>query len=682
MVTFKPQPPKENIDIWNTRLPIEATWGIYARQSTPAQLINNTESTEMQTEDLNQWLLTRGVAEERILLFDADLGVSGTLRIDQRTGLQELVGYIEADEIKAVLVYLVSRLFRDQTGVQYNTFANICKEHNCILITADGMIFNFNNPMHLKMFRYLAEMAAEFIPQQIHYLNAAQLRKARKGYYAGWGVVPSGYIVDYCKDNKTYQKLIVYLPHAKKVIWIFKRFFELGGNIMQLRREVLDMPYVFPAFGSEVDQRNITHWKRRLLPGGGYSLSRSGLEKLLTNPVYIGWWIVQGDVISRNNHERVLDEEEEYLFWYAFERLAPYTTEGKLNTNREIQPKRYFQKDTKPPQFGELKERLIPVSPYTKVFTHLTHGTQHYCIVPPARTSYSHTGYMEMEAHLIDRAFEDLFFDHLRQSRDFEVYKRWIASETQKQQQQLANLTHQLNQIAIQQQAAMKEILDTQTRIIAQAQSEEERKQLEQETEPLLNMWREELTNYLSLKQELSQKKEHLQQSQELRQAEQYADFQTELAKLIPIWHTKPLRLRIEFVNLFVKEAILEVVATHFVRLTVYWSYPMWEPDTSYIRRKRGVLPYWTEEERDTIKQYYPTSKRQRLLQLLPHKSWDAIRTEASNLGTRRNLFEKCEIPHNLTWADWQFMQAQAIQTEVSNTNVVTRSHSKRATSY
>src|SRR6266699_1237530 len=208
MVTFKPQPPKENIDIWNTRLPIEATWGIYARQSTPAQLINNTESTEMQTEDLNQWLLTRGVAEERILLFDADLGVSGTLRIDQRTGLQELVGYIEADEIKAVLVYLVSRLFRDQTGVQYNTFANICKEHNCILITADGMIFNFNNPMHLKMFRYLAEMAAEFIPQQIHYLNAAQLRKARKGYYAGWGVVPSGYIVDYCKDNKTYQKLI------------------------------------------------------------------------------------------------------------------------------------------------------------------------------------------------------------------------------------------------------------------------------------------------------------------------------------------------------------------------------------------------------------------------------------------------------------------------------------------
>src|SRR2546421_2522895 len=134
MGTFKPRQQKEEQnDIWYPPLPLDVMWGIYARQSTQAQLIKNAESTEMQTDDLIAWLVARGKQDGRWKLFDADLGLSGTLRIDQRTGLQELVERIIADEIKAVLVYQISRLFRDDTGVQYNTFANICKEHNYAL---------------------------------------------------------------------------------------------------------------------------------------------------------------------------------------------------------------------------------------------------------------------------------------------------------------------------------------------------------------------------------------------------------------------------------------------------------------------------------------------------------------------------------------------------------------------
>src|SRR5205814_9835224 len=72
-------------------------------------------------------------------------------------------------------------LFRsDLTGIQYNTFADDCKQHNCILVTAhDGMLFYFNNPIHLKMFRFLAEAAAEYLQQQIGLLHEARLRRAR-----------------------------------------------------------------------------------------------------------------------------------------------------------------------------------------------------------------------------------------------------------------------------------------------------------------------------------------------------------------------------------------------------------------------------------------------------------------------------------------------------------------------
>src|SRR5712691_11015322 len=140
VINPEPQPTPEN-DMWYSSIPLHVMWGIYARQSTLVQVLNNTESTEMQTDDLTAWLIERGVQEGYWKLFDADLGVSGTLPIEKRTGLQELVEYIKLGLIKAVLVYQVSRLFRDDTGVEYNTFAKICKEHDCVLVTADGMVF-------------------------------------------------------------------------------------------------------------------------------------------------------------------------------------------------------------------------------------------------------------------------------------------------------------------------------------------------------------------------------------------------------------------------------------------------------------------------------------------------------------------------------------------------------------
>lgn len=110
MPSFKPREKEPEENIWSTQMPIYVNWGIYARQSTPAQVKNNSQSTEMQTDDLIEWLLKKEVDSNRIMLFDADLGISGTKRIDERTGLQELVACIKLGRIKAVLVYQISRL--------------------------------------------------------------------------------------------------------------------------------------------------------------------------------------------------------------------------------------------------------------------------------------------------------------------------------------------------------------------------------------------------------------------------------------------------------------------------------------------------------------------------------------------------------------------------------------------
>src|SRR5258708_595520 len=273
---FQPQQKTTQEDMWYSTIPIDVRWGIYGRQFTQAQLIKNTESTERQTEDLVQLLVDRGVKNGNWQLFDADLGLSGTLPIDKRTGLQDLVEWIKDDKIKAVLVYQISRLFRDDTGVEYNTFAKICKENDCVLMTADGMVFNFNNRMHLKMFRFLAEYAAEFIPQQLGLLHAARIRKAKRGLYVGFGNVARGYIVDYDKDSPTYKRLIPYLPHNQPVLNLFERFYALEANLAQLCREVEEMPYVFPEYELWVDKRNIRDKKFKKVPGG-YHLTRRGI---------------------------------------------------------------------------------------------------------------------------------------------------------------------------------------------------------------------------------------------------------------------------------------------------------------------------------------------------------------------------------------------------------------------
>jgi DNA invertase Pin-like site-specific DNA recombinase len=93
---------------------------------------------------------------------------SGTLRIDQREGLQSVVGLIEADECKAVMVWAVDRLFRHEDMVEPAVFVRICKEHHCIILTPDDF-FDFSNPKRddRRRFLELAQQAADYVIKHV-----------------------------------------------------------------------------------------------------------------------------------------------------------------------------------------------------------------------------------------------------------------------------------------------------------------------------------------------------------------------------------------------------------------------------------------------------------------------------------------------------------------------------------
>lgn len=678
---FQPTQKVSQDDMWYSSLPVDVMWGIYARQSTQAQVIKNFESTEMQTDDLIAYLVERGVRDGSWQLFDADLGLSGTLPIDKRTGLQELVEWIKAGKIKAVLVYQISRLFRDDTGVEYNTFAKICKQHDCILVTADGMVFNFNNRMHLKMFRFLAEYAAEYIPQQIGLLNAARTRKAKRGLFVGFGYVARGYIVDYDKTSENYQRFVLYKPWQPAVLHLFERFYALGGDLSNLCREVEEMPFVFPSYESWVDKRNVRDQTWKKVPGG-YHISRRGIISILTNPFYIGWLIVSGNVITTENHEPLIPKDKQYLFWFAFDCLAEYTIEGEKNTKRVLGPGRFTHR-LNTDSTGILKDR-VQTPDGNPIYVHINTSRGHYSSY---RTRRMDTRVLvkfesEMNVNLIDSEFAKLLFIHLRHTHDFDGFRQWVTEVLAKKQNQHQIILTQLKEVKIQQEAIMDERLGIRTQISQQirtALAEDSNLDVEQMKSYLESQFAKDIERLQARSQKLDARELELKaklpeqtEDKQTRVARTFADFQTELENLAEAWPKKPVKGKREFVNLLVTKVELSTVATHWIKMTVYWTHPAWPTETVYIYKRRGAINNWTAEEHELVELHYPDKPKHELLAMLPNKSWTAIEMQAYKLQVKRKQKPNpLNIDGYTTWSDYLFCQQIGIKWETKETMYV-----------
>src|SRR5690242_10526961 len=108
--------------IASVQLPIDQPCQIYPRVSTPEQ--RNNVSAEMQKD--KSFALSRGWADEQIILDDRDLGVSGQLRMEDRPAFNEMLRRIASGQIKAVVAINVDRLFRNKWGDESGKFMEIC----------------------------------------------------------------------------------------------------------------------------------------------------------------------------------------------------------------------------------------------------------------------------------------------------------------------------------------------------------------------------------------------------------------------------------------------------------------------------------------------------------------------------------------------------------------------------
>ena len=108
---------------------------LYVRQSTMRQVLENTESTQRQYA-LRQRAVTLGWPQDRVIVIDSDLGMSGASASD-REGFQKLVAEVGLGRAGIVLGLEVSRLARN--SADWHRLLEICALSETLILDEDGV---------------------------------------------------------------------------------------------------------------------------------------------------------------------------------------------------------------------------------------------------------------------------------------------------------------------------------------------------------------------------------------------------------------------------------------------------------------------------------------------------------------------------------------------------------------
>ena len=290
------------------KFPVNQPIALYGRQSSLFQFNNKTESRDYQIEEQRKILILQyGWNEHVIVEYFDDFAVSGTLGIGERVGITRLLEDIQSGYIKAVYVFLVDRLFRDNLLENVIRFAKTCYEKKIIIITS-CYIYRMWMQEDYEKFIEDCKLAWKALDLQLNKrMLPMRVFASHSGKYDS-RAMNIGYIVDRDKHSPTYKRYIPLPKHAEVILEkIFKRLIDFGGDAFSLMHELEKQEGVHfrwhddPLFNNRLELIKI--------PGVGYRIGTySTLLHILRNPVYIGTWKT-GDKEYPGNHEAIVDRQ-------------------------------------------------------------------------------------------------------------------------------------------------------------------------------------------------------------------------------------------------------------------------------------------------------------------------------------------------------------------------------------
>jgi DNA invertase Pin-like site-specific DNA recombinase len=149
---------------------------LYIRQSTPRQVLENTESTQRQYA-LRDRAVALGWPLARIHVLDCDLGKSGS-QSGGRDGFQQLVSEVALGKAGLVMGLEVSRLARN--SADWHRLIQLCSLSGALILDEDGIYdpANFNDRLVLGLKGTLSEAELHFLKAR---MRGGMINKARRG---------------------------------------------------------------------------------------------------------------------------------------------------------------------------------------------------------------------------------------------------------------------------------------------------------------------------------------------------------------------------------------------------------------------------------------------------------------------------------------------------------------------
>ncbi len=697
MRAFRPER-EQNEQTIERHLRINDPSAIYARRSDPTAKDKNkdkSQSREMQTDDLIIWCKKQGWKETLLSTYFADLGLSGTLRPDQRPDMLRLFDDIDAGKLDngTIICFQENRLFRDETQIYYNQFIDKCLQHNILVVVISPrlIIYDLRDEVLKEMLRAKLKEAAEYIPRHIKgWLHPARERAAWEyGEWAGMGSLPPGFIVDYDPKSETYKKPVPYWPHVEKSKEMFQLFMELGGDISLFHNRLRKSPIVYPEFEPWVDRKNVNTFQLSKYSGGGYYLkSERALENLLTHSLHYGYRSVNGVIRRDELGEKIREFEpvmELELLDFAYYRLAKTDFDG--NPIQNSRRRRYFHQDSDG-QFGLLKDRIISNQGEVRTHRDRLYTDEGSCEIGRYVIAIDHDDYLchlvkdisiacgELDEIIVKRLMEHVR-DISKKRESIETYQQQVNAIRERRQSRMRQLEKSVKDID-RKQAGLTLSSGSVELEIEEAKQASDTDKLER-----LHRRKELITEQIDIleteRRTLIQTKADIEKEAE----KDYGSLDEELEELEKFWPDYTFERRRTLINFAIREVVIDSMSTHWIRIQVLWLHEEWGREEMFYRRRRGKQREWTDEEKRIVKENYLSLPKMQLMALLPDRTWKSIRIVASDVckdkGRRKRQGDA--IPRwaeDYSHSDLTFMREQNIEGNVSYTNWASPSQQSR----
>jgi DNA invertase Pin-like site-specific DNA recombinase len=242
---------------------------VYVRQSSPRQVRENIESTQLQY-DLGRLAQSYGWPDNRVEIIDDDLGISGK-SVEGRSGFRRLLAEISLEHVGIVMGIEMSRLARNCRD--WHQLLELCAIFGTLLGDADG-IYNpreHNDRLLLGLKGTMSEAELHILRSR---LDAGKKNKAKRGEYVG--EVPLGYV-------RT-REGVELEPDAQAqgvVCLLFNKFEELGSAQAVLKFFHQEQILIGRRVPNGPRPGEMT-WRRA---------NRSTILYVLRNPIYAGAYV-------------------------------------------------------------------------------------------------------------------------------------------------------------------------------------------------------------------------------------------------------------------------------------------------------------------------------------------------------------------------------------------------------